>query len=334
MRKSAALLPALLVVVIACRPAPVSTPVPVTATATMAPATVTATATMAPTAERALNTGASLALPAPEGAPSSELPMATIRVGRLARTFAYYIPPQLPPNAPVVLVFHGSGMTGEGMRSATERSFDQLADRKGFLLVYPNGYQNTWNDCRKAVNLPAKIDGVDDVSFVRALIAQLRADYSIDPARVYAMGFSNGAHFVYRLAVEAPDALAAVAAISANFSTDENSDCRPVGKPIPIMILLGTADPLNPYHGGLAYRGATVRSAEATAEYFARLNGQTQPPRTTHLETTPLTVDRLVWDAPGKPEVVLVSINGGVHEVPRFSFLDGPAEIWDFFAAQ
>ncbi len=112
----------------------------------------------------------------------------------------------------------------------------------------------------------------------------------------------------------------------------------------------GTSDPFTPYNGGLAVHGATVRSAQESAEDFAKLNGQTNPPKTTSLPHQkaydPTFVDRTVWDDAGKPEVALVTINGGGHVIPQSKYawpsdfgrttsdIEGPVEIWNFFSRQ
>lgn len=259
----------------------------------------------------------------------------TVRVGRLDRDYSFYVPATLPRAAPLVLVLHGAGMKVAEIRSSTQYEFEGLADRNGFIVVYPEGFQSTWNDCRKGLPLAARAEKIDDLGFIRALIARFQGDYGIDRSQVFVMGFSNGGHFAYRLAVELTDEIAAVAVVAANFPTDDGSDCRASGKPIPILIINGTSDPLNPYNGGLANFGASVRSARNTGEYFAELNGQTSPPTISRQDTTgPTSIERTVWNDPGKPEVDLVTVIGGTHTIPICSLLDGPAEIWDFFSRQ
>jgi polyhydroxybutyrate depolymerase len=105
----------------------------------------------------------------------------------------------------------------------------------------------------------------------------------------------------------------------------------------------GTSDGYNLYDGD-----RSALSAQASAEYFAKLNGQTNP-KTTRLPhqdvSDPTSVDRTIWNDAGKPEVVFYTINGGGHVIPQPKVdmsgfgkqtkdLDAPAEIWDFFARQ
>ncbi len=126
---------------------------------------------------------------------------------------------------------------------------------------------------------------------------------------------------------------------------DSSSDCHPLGKPIPVLIMNATP---NPNADGGVSAGAIRRSTMASAEYFAKLNGHTNPPTTTRLPhqdpSDSLTVDRTVWNEPGKAEVVLFSIKGGGQGLPvkiapipwggMTKDIDGPVEIWDFFSRQ
>ena len=86
------------------------------------------------------------------------------------------------------------------------------------------------------------------------------------------------ATWAYRLGLEAPDAVAGIAAIAANLPADQNLGCQPSGRPVRTMIVNGTEDPVNPYQGGVveilgdSSRGM-VRSAGETARYWAGLAG-------------------------------------------------------------
>jgi poly(3-hydroxybutyrate) depolymerase len=62
---------------------------------------------------------------------------------------------------------------------------------------------------------------VDDVQFVRDVIAHVEAEYRIDSRRVYAAGFSNGAMMTHRLAADLPDLLAGVALAEGTVGRDQ-----------------------------------------------------------------------------------------------------------------
>jgi polyhydroxybutyrate depolymerase len=150
------------------------------------------------------------------------------------------------------------------------------------VVVYPDRHERNGNDCRKAAAYPARKLRIDDAGLVFALVERLQSAIGADPARVFAIGYSNGGHLAFRLAWEHPERVTAVAAFAAKLLTDDNSHCKATGKSVPIMIVNGTSDAINPYDGGVVIlfgfgnRG-TVRSARSTAEYFADLNGLSMP---------------------------------------------------------
>jgi polyhydroxybutyrate depolymerase len=278
----------------------------------------------------------------------------TIKVGGLDRAYLAYVPDKLPGGAPLLFALHGTGGSGEGMRQETGAEFDRLADKNGFVAIYPTGFENTWDDCRKTDPSAAKQRKIDDIGFFRALVARFHEAHAIDPARIFIMGYSNGAQMAMRVALEAPDLVAAIAAVSANLPVPENSVCTASGKPVAALLMDGTADPINPYKGGevilgrLGSRGF-VQSGPATAEYWANLAGYRGGAEITILPhraaSDPTSVTVSDWHEPGKKNVVFYSIEGGGHVVPNphFQFpaivgrvtgdIDAPAEIWNFFGS-
>ncbi len=297
-----------------------------------------------------------LYVPSPE-APrlSASVEHDSLRVGDLTRSYVFYAPAGLAPNAPLVLALHGSMGSAEQMRQATGYGFERLADRHGFVVVYPEGYEGHWNDCRKKGPYAAKRLGIDDVGYMRALVAHFRSTHRVDPSQVFAVGLSNGGHLSYRLALEAPDLVRAVAAVGANLPVPENLDCTPTPGATSVLILNGTADPINPYRGGkvtlfgFGDRGHVLSSRESAA-FFARRNGIAISPvveMIPHPEgSSPTSAERALWDSPTGADVLLYTIHNGGHTIPqphaRFPrllgrthrALDGPAEIWHFFARQ
>jgi polyhydroxybutyrate depolymerase len=246
-------------------------------------------------------------------------------IGQVERTFLHYAPPDLPPQPPAVLVFHGAGGDGDQMRHLVGQELERLARQSGFVVVYANGHEGHWNDCRAGVPYPAKERGIDDLAFVRGLIHWLGHRYGVDPRRIRAIGFSNGAHLAYRLALELPGELQAIAAFGAGLPVEEELDCRESGAAIPVMVVNGTMDRINPYDGGDAVGPdgrflGRVRSTPGTAKYFARLAGHGgEPVREEVLpaaEAQGTAVRRTEWSRLGAPVVVLVTIVGGGHTIP------------------
>ena len=249
-----------------------------------------------------------------------------VQVGSLERRFYVYSPPGLEPHSPLLIVFHSSDSSGRRMREMAGTALERMARDHGFLLAYPDGFDGYFDDCRKQARYRAHKEHIDDVGFSRALVTKLAADYAIDAGRVYALGYSNGAQMSLRLALEAPDLVAGIVAIAANLPTAENLDC-PVhdgGHPN-IVLVEGTADPINPFNGGdvslygLGSRGAVV-SAPESARWFVRRYGLPMIPNERPvLRHQDLTAHIEVWGGAG-PRVELISILGGGHTIPQAEF--------------
>lgn len=277
----------------------------------------------------------------------------TLSVGDLERTFAYYAPASLPPHPPLLIAFHGSGQTGETFRAQTGYAFDRVADASGFVLAYPDGYGHHWNDCRRAASFSARALRIDDVGFVRAMVARLTSKLGVEPGRVFVTGHSNGGSICYRIAQEMAGEIAGAAPISASMPVPENNDCHENGQAIPVLVMNGTDDPIVPYGGGhetifgFGDRGYVLSSVD-TARYFAKKSRLSATPVVERLpsEDPSLWVERSTWGGPGTRQVVLDTIHGGGHAVPqpyaRYPRVlgrtdrdfDAAAEIWRFFAQQ
>ncbi len=270
---------------------------------------------------------------------SATIREAAIRVGQRSRTYLAYVPVNLPPNPGLVLVLHGSNIDGKTIRAWTGYAFDELADRYGFIVLYPDGYKQNWNDCRINAPFPANKENIDDVGFMRALVGQFQTEQGVDPAKVFAFGYSNGGQMAFRLALEEPRFVAAVTAIGANLPTPDNFACTGSGPTARVMLVNGTADPIMPYEGGevtlfgFASRGMAL-SARATAEYFAERNGSTSVPVAVpdivQTGRGSLPVSQLIWtraaqsgedpSQAGQSMVELYTVAGGGHVVPQGKF--------------
>lgn len=290
-----------------------------------------------------------------EPALSATLQHERIELGGLQRDYAFYIPAKLQPQAPLLFVLHGSLQTIADMRTFTGYEFERLADQHGFIVVYPQGFQKNWNDCRRSADYPARTQNIDDKGLIAALIQRFASQHGADPRRAFLAGYSNGGHLGLRIALEQPQLLAGVAAIAASLPTDDNLDCTPSGQAVPVLLMNGTRDPINPYNGGIVTlfgfgnRG-TVQSAQESARYFTKLAGY--PPDAVRSSAWAHQGDRAQrvtldqWQAEGRAEVALYSLIGGGHLIPQAVFraprllgptlsgFDGPQAIWDFFARQ
>jgi polyhydroxybutyrate depolymerase len=196
----------------------------------------------------------------------------SIIVDGRARTFVQVVPPACrTPRASCALVFgfHGGGLPGvSGTQFDRQTGLATAAIRRGFILILPDALDRNWKDGRPEVG-----HSVDDVAFVKAMIASLRpSGIAHDPARVFATGLSNGGHMSFRLACEMSDVFTAVAPVAANLGTALSAQCRPTGA-VSVLNIVGVDDPISPYGGGeIKGRRGTITSSDATLGFWSRAN--------------------------------------------------------------
>ena len=149
---------------------------------------------------------------------------------------------------PVVMNYHGRNMTAQGQADLSK--MNALADREGFIVVYPQGVGNSWNV--EVCCEPASFFDVDDVSFSQALLDTLNDELCVDPERVYLAGFSNGGMMANRVACALGERVAAVASVAGPLV----NDCV-LETPMAALHIHGTADLVVPYGGNLLFPSAT-----------------------------------------------------------------------------
>lgn len=153
------------------------------------------------------------------------------------RCWDIYVPPGLTGSTPLVIDLHGWTSSPSAQRAIS--GFDSLADSEGFIIVWPYGLCNSWNSGPKCC-APASEDNIDDVGFIRKLVARVSAQHNIDSGRIYVTGLSNGCSMTQRLANEASDMIAAAACMSLHLLVPEDAGYAPVS----VMTILGTNDDL------------------------------------------------------------------------------------------
>lgn len=238
------------------------------------------------------------------------------------RTLTLVVPDSVTANPPLVVLFHGSQQSSRVFRKFTAGTFDDAAVRTGAVLAYLDGVDRHFNDARVGADFESRRLGIDDVAFTAAVIARLHRTHGIDRSRVFAVGYSNGGQMVIRLVHEAPKLLAGAATIAATQPAPENfllaSEFTTLPRPVRLLAIHGSEDPLAPYDGGQASlwgresRGS-VLSARDSARHFARRNGIASPPVDTERQED-VTVTE--WAEVGKEPVQLWTVRGMGHVVP------------------
>jgi polyhydroxybutyrate depolymerase len=190
----------------------------------------------------ATSTGCGKAPPASPGTSVEE----QLRVDNVPRSYLLHVPLGYQPThpTPLMLSFHGHGSTAFIQQRMT--GFSVLADRDGFLAVYPQGTIGKDKATGWATG-PLTYPQVDDVAFVRDLLAHLRATLCVDPHRIDASGFSNGGGMTALLACKLPGQIAAFATVSGSYFPVDGG-CSP-GRAVPILEIHGTADRTVSYVG-------------------------------------------------------------------------------------
>jgi polyhydroxybutyrate depolymerase len=269
----------------------------------------------------------------------SQLHADSLRIGAYYRSFHHHKPAADIKGGSLIFIMHGSGGNAKQMLQHT-KGLEAIAAKEKFVIVYPDGYRNYWNECRSMSTALANIENVDENAFFRAMIAHFKKLYGIDEKKVFAAGFSGGGHMAYKLAMTMPEAVTAVTAIVANQPDSASSDCAEAKIAVPILIINGTLDPTNPYNGGEMFVNnssfGVVRSTENTFRYWASIAGYTGEPAKKLLpDIDPhdqKTIECYTYREPHKAEVRLLKVIGGKHDYP--SDIDVYRYAWDFFKAQ
>lgn len=237
---------------------------------------------------------------------------------------------------PLVLNYHG--YTSNAAQQQVYTNMDAVADSNQFIVVYPDGVNNSWN---VGFGVGAYGTGVDDVGFTSALIDTLLNDYSIDPNRIYACGMSNGGYMSYRLACELENRIAAIASVT-GLMTDSTAFHCSTSRNVPVMQIHGTADPIVNYNGLLQSLGV-----EATMTFWFSNNGCSVPADSlnfSNINTTDnSTIERIWYSSCGNgSEVMFYKIMNGGHtwpgaiiDIPAYGNtnrdVNASADIWRFF---
>jgi polyhydroxybutyrate depolymerase len=272
------------------------------------------------------------------------------------RFYLLTTPPEHDGETPLPLVIDYHGLAEGAEIHATFSSFGPYAAENGFVVVGPHGTGEPvgWN-----VGLDPAAN--PDLEFTDFLLDELEADLCIDTSRVYATGLSNGAMMSSTLACTRADRFAAVAPIAGIMRAD---DCEP-SRPVPVLTMHGTADPILLFNGGVGDRlgnalgsgpGSDTTEPEAALPpadldgpgypaatlAWAEGNGCTGDP--TDTEVTPTITER-TWDCPTEAPVEFLILEGGGHSWPGSEFgkaaesivgptdmsLDATDAIWTFF---
>lgn len=249
------------------------------------------------------------------------------------REYLLYVPPDLDRTKPAALVMslHGAGGWPAMQRDVSR--WNELADREGFIVVYPAGRDTPgpriWH-----------MDGDRDPRYVADLIDELRGEYDIDPRRIYVNGLSNGAGMSFALSCRMPDRFAAIGMVGAALLLP-STWCKST-QPVPMIAIHGLQDTAAPYHGGTSWVGPQPFGAFLPfGAGWARRNRCS--PDVEDVVIRDGVTRREYTDCANDATVVLYTLRDGGHTWPGGAELpewfvgktvedfDATAEMWRFF---
>jgi polyhydroxybutyrate depolymerase len=188
------------------------------------------------------------------------------------RPAALIVPTSYDPGRawPLVMLLHGYGVDGK-LQSAY-LGLPARAESMGFVLVVPDGTPDSqglrfWNASSACCNF----DGVevDDVAYLRGLVAETASFLNIDPAHVVLLGHSNGGFMAFRMACDAADVVTAIGAIAGSMGV--GFECTP-SRPVSVLDVHGTADADILFAGGDFQAGAPYLSADDVVQAWVGLD--------------------------------------------------------------
>jgi polyhydroxybutyrate depolymerase len=247
---------------------------------------------------------------------ASQMQRYQVTVNGLQRHYYLYQPPQASLNQPLLIGLHGGKSKAD--RFAETTGFNELANREGFAVAYPEGIDKQWNDGRNTPSLPQQ----DDIAFLRAVVNDVDAKLtkSSKTREVYVTGISNGGFMAQRAACELSDRITAVASVASTMAEATGKTCQPQ-KPVAVLLIGSPDDKFIPWQGGEITVGAggKILSMDDTIKGWQQRLGcdaaniNELPDRAQ--DGTKVTISRS--HCRDQAQVNLVKIDGGGHTWPQ-----------------
>ncbi len=241
----------------------------------------------------------------------------TIFSDGIQRQYFLHIPTGYDESTQMPLLISYHGFTGDPFSHARYTGFSELADKEGFIVVYPAGWQAGPDEpLGWFSHANAEDEFVDDVRFTRDLITFLLDSYAVNPARIYISGFSNGGGMANRIACDMSEE---VAAVTAGGGTHLDEDLCEATRPVPILGLHGRNDDVTPYDG----LPGVLEAIPEWAMEWAERNGCSPEPSVDVDQN--LTME--IWqDCTDDATVALYTWDNWGHQWP----IDGAEIVWNF----
>jgi polyhydroxybutyrate depolymerase len=181
------------------------------------------------------------AVPAPATAAEPGCTLAptggTVSKSLNGRSYLVNVPADLAASeVPLLLSLHGFGSNGS--QDETFTGWTPFAAARGFIVAYPQGRPSQSSGAWDPYSAAS-----EDVGFLRDVVADISKTWCVNPRRVHADGWSNGAVMSQRLACSSADVFASVTSYGGGTPTVGGfaTPCRP-SRPISVGLFAGEWD--------------------------------------------------------------------------------------------
>ncbi len=165
------------------------------------------------------------------------------------REYYLYVPDSVESEASLVFVFHGYSGSAFGIMDYS--GMNQIADENGFVVCYPQGTIDNYNNAFFNVGYEFHWnEAVDDVGFIISLAQYLQEEYNLSEINTFSTGMSNGGDFSYLLGCQASEYFRAIAPNAGIMMTWIFDNCEPE-MPIPLLEIHGTNDNVSWWDGDI-----------------------------------------------------------------------------------
>ena len=254
------------------------------------------------------------------------------------REYIIHVPENLNQDSPIVFVIHGYTGSAEGIAAYT--GMNNIAEREGFIAVYPQGTKDINGNTFFNVGYEFH-DGstINDVSFIRELVRSLSQEFNLSRKKAFATGMSNGGDMSYLLACTSSDLFKAVAPVAGVLMKGLKDSCE-LNSPVPVFEIHGTADKISLFEGDLNNEEGwgAYYDLPSTIDFFAK-----------RYQLTNKSVNQIIskksgadydifferhWSEDLEEEVWMYRIEDGRHVWPgiKFNWWDNPLA-WYYFGS-
>lgn len=196
---------------------------------------------------------------------------------------------------PVMLHFHGWMRQGDMIVNHTRIA--GATQRRGVLLVAPNGARKTWTFWTS---------DTPDTAFAAQVLEDAARRYPIDRSRIYVSGYSYGSAMAWRYVCQMGNGVAALLAVAGTISQSE--DCPQA--PSEVRHVHGLADQVMDFPFGPG--GDTEHPVALWRDHYECGDGEAQGPWQAR---DFLTFERTTWECDGGR--VTLDLHPGGHFIPH-----------------